>query len=67
MPKKHFIALADLVRDYNRDAEDIGQRAFDRRQIQALADFCASQNPLFDRDRWLSYIAGTCGPCGGRR
>jgi hypothetical protein len=32
----------------------------------ALADFCASQNSRFDRERWLGYIAGECGPNGGK-
>jgi hypothetical protein len=38
----------------------------------ALADFCAAQNSRFDRERWLgrcwndSYIAGECGPNGGK-
>jgi hypothetical protein len=34
--------------------------------IQAVADFCAAQNPRFDRARWLGYIAGECGPNGGK-
>jgi hypothetical protein len=34
--------------------------------IQALADFCYQQNPNFNNTRWLAYIAGTCGPCGGK-
>ena len=38
---------------------------FNRSAILALADFCASQNPLFKRDRWLDYIAGKCGKNGG--
>ena len=29
-----------------------------------LADFCKSQNYRFDRERWLVYIAGECGPNG---
>lgn len=33
--------------------------------ITCLADFCQSQNPRFMRDRWLGYIAGTCGKNGG--
>jgi hypothetical protein len=25
------------------------------------ADFCASQVPNFNRERWIDYIAGECG------
>ena len=32
-----------------------------------LADFCAAQNPAFNRERWLAYIAGDCGSNGGKR
>jgi hypothetical protein len=34
--------------------------------IARLADFCQEQNPNFNRKRWLSYIAGECGPSGGK-
>jgi hypothetical protein len=64
--KKHFIELANMIADYNQHAEDIGQRKFDARQIQLLADFCGGQNGQFNRSRWLSYIAGECGPSGGK-
>ena len=40
---------------------------FSEEAIQALAGFCASQNPAFKRKRWLAYIAGECGPNGGKR
>jgi len=39
---------------------------FDDAALDRLARFCASQNPLFKRDRWLSYIAGEVGPNGGK-
>ena len=65
MSKKHFIQLADMIRRVN--AEPFGRGIFRRIQILALAQFCASQNPAFDRARWLAYIAGECGPNGGKR
>ena len=70
MSKKDFIALADMIRDFNND--NIGWPgpdgpSFDSRQIRVLADFCAGQNPNFNRDRWLDYIAGKCGPSGGSK
>jgi hypothetical protein len=60
MTKKHFIALADAVRN---GTELI---TLTQPQIEALADFCASQNPQFNRERWLGYIAGTNGKNGGK-
>ena len=32
----------------------------------ALASFCQQSNPRFLRQRWLDYIAGQCGPNGGK-
>jgi hypothetical protein len=56
MTKKHFIALADSVR--NLDLTET--------QLDALARFCASQNPRFNYDRWMNYVRGACGPSGGK-
>jgi hypothetical protein len=67
MSKKDFIALADEIRDYNSYAETVGYPRYHQRQIEHLADFCRSQNGRFLRDRWLGYIAGTCGKNGGRK
>ncbi len=55
MTKKHFIALADYLR---------GDKQFTQYHIDTLARFCASQNWNFNRERWLSYLAGECGPNG---
>lgn len=79
MTKKHFIALAECLRNLrpvgyvkhgsvgsiseHHDAE----MAQWNRTRNALGDFCQSQNPHFDRDRWLAYIAGKGGPNGGRK
>jgi hypothetical protein len=57
MSKKHFIELADTIRR--------NPQAFTPEAIQALAAFCAAQSNAFNRTRWLDYVAGTCGPCGG--
>jgi hypothetical protein len=62
MTKKHFIALAQ----YLRDTEGYCQ-PFTAEQLEHLANFCHSQNPNFNRERWLSYIADQCGPNGGQR
>ena len=70
MTKETFIALADSIRAYNAQAFPAGTNVaspleFTHTQIHALADFCAAQNPAFNRSRWLAYIAGECGPNGG--
>lgn len=65
MSKKDFIALADQIRSYNRYHSHDGNPIFGPAHLEALADFCQSQNPRFMRERWLGYIAGTCGQNGG--
>lgn len=67
MSKKHFIALADAIRDTNArwEASTATAPYFTEAHICELADFCASQNANFKRDRWLAYIAGKCGRNGG--
>ena len=71
MTKQHFIALADSIRAYNSHAFHAGTNIasplkFTHTQIHALADFCAAQNPAFNRERWLAYVAGDCAPNGGK-
>jgi hypothetical protein len=71
MSKKHFIELADTIRRYNANAFPPGTNTvsplqFGHTQLLALADFCQAQNPNFNRERWLQYIADECGPCGGK-
>jgi len=60
--KKHFIALADYLRDTRGYCE-----AFTPAQLEHLANFCHAQNCEFKRERWLDYIAGKCGKNGGSR
>lgn len=70
MTKKHFIALADVFRDakpikcmdlsytVGRDSqwsEDV------ERVCQYLSTF-----PNFNRERWIDYVNGVCGPSGGK-
>ncbi len=64
MTKKDFIALADVIRNTNTI---FLSRPFTPTAISALADFFQSQNMNFNRSRWLSYIAGECGPNGGTK
>jgi len=75
MTKRHFIALADTLSDLHADIQRdattpqmrAGRFAQWQNTLNALADFCASQNPRFNRERWLGYIAGLNGPNGGKR
>lgn len=62
MQKRHFIALADFIRAHNADS---AENRFQYDQLLTLARFCERMNPGFKRQRWLGYIAGTCGPSGG--
>ena len=69
MTKKHFIALADVISSLTvyEDSDGSSNTNIDREEmIQALARFCQSQNPNFNRERWLAYIAGECGPNSGK-
>ena len=65
MTKKHFIALADALRNrqieqYRRYSQSPLYLMLVEREhnttIEALADFCTAQNPRFDRQRWLDYV-----------
>jgi hypothetical protein len=62
MTKRHFIALADAIREHNRC---LPKDQFSHDQLATLADFCRSTNTAFLRNRWLEYIKGECGPNGG--
>ena len=60
MSKRDFIALADLIKARQwQDREEVGGFVHD------IADFCQDQNPRFNRERWMDYLAGRCGPNGG--
>jgi len=65
MTKKHYIALADAIKDHNTLVAKIGGTEFQPTQLDSLATFCQRQNPRFNRQRWLDYINGFCGPNGG--
>jgi len=61
MTKKHFIALANYIKDTEGYCE-----SFTPRQVAHLANFCHSQNPNFDEKRWAGYILDLNGPSGGK-
>lgn len=58
MTKKDFISLACLIRE---NPADFGPDA-----IGLMATWFQDSNPRFNRDLWLSYIRGECGPNGGK-
>jgi len=69
MTKKHFIGLANAIRDHNAYESCGGiegmHEKFTTKQIETLANYCATTNCFFKRQLWLDYIAGLCGPNGG--
>lgn len=64
MNKKKLIQLADYIRTWNNGHQG---DFFSEGQIDHLAHFCAQNNPRFDKERWLGYISGECGPNGGKK
>jgi hypothetical protein len=61
MTKKDFIKLAEYIKDTANYCEP-----FTDKQIEHLSNFCHSQNPRFNRERWIGYIKGECGSNGGK-
>jgi hypothetical protein len=62
MTKKHFIAIAKYIRIHNAGITE----PFTTEQLRTLAFAFKSQNANFNTERWLAYIAGECGPSGGK-
>ena len=66
MSKKHFIALADrLICEQSHFVTYYSQDAFNA-MVDIICRFCRGENFRFNEDRFRSYIAGECGPNGGR-
>jgi hypothetical protein len=59
MTEKDVVALAQVLRIHNQTAD--GPTEFTPDHLRVLADFCASQDPYFNRKRWIDYIAGERG------
>lgn len=73
MTKLHFIALADALRNSKaKRVECTSTQEYEAillwqtETINAIADACQASNSRFDRWLWLAYIAGECGPSGGK-
>lgn len=72
MSKRHFIALADVLRELkpkdDLETNGIWQRTEQwRATIDKIADFCSRESPRFKKSRWLNYINGISGPNGGAK
>ena len=65
MNENAIYSLADLIIGFNQDAESIGQRPFDKNQIEALASFCAAQNKEIKISSWVGYIEDNKQPLHG--
>ncbi len=68
--KQDFVELADAIREHNhkvRSRGNWGGAEFLGCHLATLAGFLQASNPKFDKQRWLDYIAGRCGPGGGKR
>jgi hypothetical protein len=56
MTKRDVVALAEVLRIHNQTADT--RTEFTPDHLRVLADFCASQYPDFNRERWIGYIVG---------
>ena len=61
MTKKHFIALADMIKQAQGTPY-----AFNDQQIVLISNLCHNENGNFNRQRWYDYIEGACGKNGGK-
>ena len=76
MKRKQIIKLADLIRDskpmtggkHHSNMQSYVNGKLDEWRLlrDQLADLLQAENPGFRRGKWLDYIDGLCGPCGGR-
>ena len=55
MTKEALVALAEALRTHNGTAD--GRTEFTPDHIRVLAEFCASQDPEFNKQQWIDHIA----------
>jgi hypothetical protein len=60
MTKRDFVALADTLKGLEFDTATARQAALD-----IVADALVARYPEFNRDVWVRYSLGECGPNGG--
>ena len=63
MYRKQFVALAEEIKHHNRINPE---HAFDAVQLASIMRFLKSENPQFNAERWVGFIAGENGANGGR-
>ena len=67
MNKKHFIALAEALREVKPREDDPFAYGQWQRDVAAICGVCRSQNCNFNESVFLGFINGTKGPNGGKR
>jgi hypothetical protein len=55
MTNENVVALAEALRAHNRTAD--GRTEFTPDHLEVLGKFCASQDPNFNQQQWIGYIA----------
>jgi hypothetical protein len=55
MTKRDVVALAEALRTHKLTAN--GPTEFTPDHLRVLAEFCASQDPNFNQQQWIDYIA----------
>lgn len=75
MTKKHFIALADELRYLRPNMKALTggpndsylEGRLDQWELtrDSMASWLQSESPRFNRELWLNYVNGLCGPNGG--
>lgn len=53
MTKKNYISLANMIRQYN---DSLSGPGFSNAQLDVLADWFATDNPQFDKEKWINHI-----------
>lgn len=66
MSKRDFVALADALRPMFSPHEESAENVAKYRVVDALVGFMRGQNPRFNESRWRAFLAGECGPSGGK-
>lgn len=62
MTNKDLLALADVLRMHNQTAD--ARTEFTSDHLRVLADFFASKDASFNRERWMDYITSECAQGG---